>query len=114
MNLSVYLHVFVTVCVCAHMCSCRVAGKGARLPYTAVQCVHCTTPGGTVQKARNVNDIPWSCATRWQPLWVDAYQEMNVRVGVSVLGGCICLWVEVCLGTCQSEGDFVPEGVLNI
>ena len=30
------------------------------------------------------------------------------------VGGCIHPWVEVCLGTCESEGACVPEGVLSI
>lgn len=36
------------------------------------------------------------------------------RGGVCVGGGCLHLWVEVCLGTFKSEGDGVSEGVLSI
>lgn len=39
---------------------------------------------------------------------------MSLQVEESVLGGCLHLWVEFCLGTFKSEGDCVSEGVLSI
>lgn len=71
----------LTLCVC--MCACKATGVGARHPCTVVLTVHCTTPGGAIQKAGNVNDAAWN-GTAW---WEDACQEMNVQVGASVLGG---------------------------
>lgn len=42
-------------CKCECVCACRAAGEGTGLPCAAVQAVHCTILGGTMQKAGHVN-----------------------------------------------------------